>query len=271
MSLAIVIILLSCVVQSHAKDSPDVSVGKFVDNLLGRVLQTSPGDHADLDNTMFGKPGNLATPCRMSLRSLHRFGPHLHATPGDLTWLWSSHKSKFVPWARKADLRAAGRSEGSGTTDAKVVRFGDQWGDAVKKSRLDEYRSLMAILYGCAGVAHLLDLLVGDSALLRLESGGVASFATLPPEGKALTLLWGAMGPAVWFARPRKDGSVKPAITDLALLAYGVVEICSAWAAGNAYHPASDPVIGALGVQVVVGGCYAILRFTAADQTQQPP
>eukprot|EP00747_Dinoflagellata_sp_TGD_P169797 gnl/TRDRNA2_/TRDRNA2_199720_c0_seq1.p1 gnl/TRDRNA2_/TRDRNA2_199720_c0~~gnl/TRDRNA2_/TRDRNA2_199720_c0_seq1.p1 ORF type:complete len:283 (-),score=38.39 gnl/TRDRNA2_/TRDRNA2_199720_c0_seq1:168-1016(-) len=249
--------------------SMDKMADKFVDRLSARVQRVSPLDHAELDSTMLGKHDHLAIRPQASQRLLLPFRSHPYSAPDDVASLCAAHQQEFVSWMPKAhQIRRTGAARSSkGAGEEVEVRSGNLRGQPVK-SKLDEFRSLMSNLYGVAGVSHLYDLLVGDSTLLRMQSDGMAAFASLPPEGQALALLWGAMGPAVWLARPRDDRSVEPAVTDLALAAYGMVEVCCAWLTNHAYRPASDPTISALGVQALVGGCYSYLRFTGANQTR---
>ena len=58
---------------------------------------------------------------------------------------------------------------------------------------LVKFQQLMGILYGIAGVAHFVDLVFGESQILKLS--GCAPFGELPWSGQVLALIWCAAGP----------------------------------------------------------------------------
>jgi hypothetical protein len=132
---------------------------------------------------------------------------------------------------------------------------------APPRSKLAQFRELIGALFGFAGVAHLVDCVVGPS--LMLTSAGAPPFADLPTAGQALALGWCLAGP-VAFALSRLGGRA----ADAGLGLYGFVEVgCAAVAAGAlpgvATYDAgwwagagSDGLVKAIGVQVVIAASW---------------
>lgn len=115
-------------------------------------------------------------------------------------------------------------------------------------AQLDEFRRLMGVLYGFAGVAHALDCSIGSSQLLT--HAGIPAFAELTPTGQLVAVLWCLAGPAA-FALSRAGG----AAADAGLVAYGTTEVGAAVLASVALP--AGPELGAaplqaIGVQLVV-------------------
>ena len=117
---------------------------------------------------------------------------------------------------------------------------------SVTPSPLNEFRQLMGILYGFAGIAHLCDCLI-DSKLL--VSAGSQSFYQLPPLGQAFALLWCAAGPLSWSAS-RIGGRT----ADLGLIGYGLIEVVGAGFIhfGSGAATDLDPFSNAIIVQGIV-------------------
>eukprot|EP00581_Thalassiosira_minuscula_P036052 CAMPEP_0184447180 /NCGR_PEP_ID=MMETSP0740-20130409/3490_1 /TAXON_ID=385413 /ORGANISM="Thalassiosira miniscula, Strain CCMP1093" /LENGTH=125 /DNA_ID=CAMNT_0026816743 /DNA_START=1 /DNA_END=378 /DNA_ORIENTATION=+ len=109
----------------------------------------------------------------------------------------------------------------------------------------------MGVLYGGAGLAHLYDLFLGGSQLL--VAAGAPPFETLPLEGRALALLWCAVGP-LCAALSRMGGRV----ADVGLILYGLVEVFGAgvirFSAGSDGVAVGemDPFVNAVVVQGIV-------------------
>jgi hypothetical protein len=112
---------------------------------------------------------------------------------------------------------------------------------AVDPTPLNSFRTLMGGLYGVAGVAHLVDLLVGPSTLL--VAAGTLPFASLPLLGQVYALLWCATGPISYLA----SRSEREKVADLGILFYGL-EVFGAYLTTS-----SDAFANAIEVQVVVG------------------
>jgi hypothetical protein len=113
---------------------------------------------------------------------------------------------------------------------------------AVDRTPLDSFRRLMGVLYGGAGIAHLLDLLIGPSALL--VAAGAPIFANLDVLGQQFALLWCAAGPLAFLTSRSKNN---PRLADLGLTSYGLIEVLGAYLIGN-----SDALVNAIGVQGIV-------------------
>lgn len=113
-----------------------------------------------------------------------------------------------------------------------------------------EFQRLMGNLYGIAGIAHFVDLAFGDSQILQLA--GCPSFHDFGPQGKALALLWCAMGPAA-LVTSRIVG-----LQNVGIILYGVVEVACAALVSYQYSSTSgmDPLVNALGVQALVAVSY---------------
>jgi len=120
------------------------------------------------------------------------------------------------------------------------------------QTSLEEFRSLMGVLYGIAGLAHAGDCLWGDSQLL--VAVGCPRFYELPAAGQALTVAWCAVGPLA-FLLSRAGGR----IADSGLLIYGLVEVaCSACVA--AFYGSTAALAQALAVQAVVAASWVYSR-----------
>lgn len=131
---------------------------------------------------------------------------------------------------------------------------------APKKTPLQEFESLMGVLYGGAGVTHLLDCLVGDSQLL--VAAGVPPFGALPLQGQVLALVWGAVGPLAFVLSRVGRGTA-------GLIIYGIVEVaCAALAAGQGSGGELDPFLNAVGVQVAVGASWLYSSIKATDESE---
>ena len=100
----------------------------------------------------------------------------------------------------------------------------------------------MGTLYGVAGIAHAVDLLIGPSALLT--AAGAPPFQELPPPAQALAGAWCLAGPTAYVAS-RHGGRA----ADAGLVAYALVEVL-----GAALTPTGLP--NALAVQSVVAASW---------------
>ena len=123
---------------------------------------------------------------------------------------------------------------------------------------LNTFRRLMGTLYGAAGLAHVIDLLIGDSQLF--QKLGIPPFQNLPWEGKALALLWCAAGPLAFALSRLGTGCNREKVPELlgknlladgGLILYGLVEVLGAVRSGN-----SDACANALGIQVIVAASW---------------
>ena len=123
------------------------------------------------------------------------------------------------------------------------------------------------MLYGVAGLAHLFDLLVGDSVLFA--SAGIPPYTSLSPPAQAFALLWCATGPLAYtlnridaqsndrahsIQAQSNDRGAGLSLSDLGLVVYGLVEVAGAALAMNGSGGSSegDVLMKALGVQGVV-------------------
>lgn len=132
---------------------------------------------------------------------------------------------------------------------------------AVDTRPLDSFRKLMGVLYGIAGVAHLLDLLVGGSQLFTTVIG-IPSFENLDFAGQTYALLWCAVGPiaysfsATTASSSSFQGSGDDAIAlnraDLGIVLYGIVELLGAIFSSAITGASPDVVSNAVGVQAIV-------------------
>ena len=89
---------------------------------------------------------------------------------------------------------------------------------------LDKFRNLMGSLYLGAGLAHLIDCVVGPSQLLN--SIGAPPFDMLPIAGQIVALVWCFVGP-LSFVLSKYQGGGK-GYADLGLILYGLVEVGAA-------------------------------------------
>lgn len=139
----------------------------------------------------------------------------------------------------------------------------------VDKTPLQEFELLMGGLYGVAGLAHFYDLLLGDSKLL--VAGGAPPFSALPQTGQALALLWCAVGPAAMILSRAGQGTA-------GLILYGAVEVACAVVVhstcavqGVTPAPEFDPVVNAIGVQVVVLASWFYSASKVAGGVKEDP
>jgi len=124
---------------------------------------------------------------------------------------------------------------------------------AVDTNPLNSFRNLMGQLYGIAGLAHLADLIVGNSLLF--SSAGIPVYNDLLPISKAYALLWCAVGPLSYWATStsQREAQTRPSlIADGSLVLYGLVEV------GGVYLGSVMPeaLINAIVVQVVVAAAW---------------
>eukprot|EP00929_Paragymnodinium_shiwhaense_P110113 TRINITY_DN76829_c0_g1_i1.p1 TRINITY_DN76829_c0_g1~~TRINITY_DN76829_c0_g1_i1.p1 ORF type:complete len:265 (-),score=21.28 TRINITY_DN76829_c0_g1_i1:157-951(-) len=113
-----------------------------------------------------------------------------------------------------------------------------------------DFQQLMGVLYGVAGLLHLLDLL-GPNALPKMA--GAPPFQELSVLGQAAALGWCATGP---FAFAITRLASKP-FGDASLAFYGLYEIGLAASVSAAYPAAGvDGVLSAVQVQLVVLAAY---------------
>jgi hypothetical protein len=118
---------------------------------------------------------------------------------------------------------------------------------------LNDFRSLMGVLYGVAGLAHLADCVLGSSQLL--QASGSAGFYNLPLPGQCFALLWCAAGPVAFVASRKGVG-------DYGLIAYGAIEVTGAGfldataATSIATVDSVNPLLNAVAVQAIVGAAW---------------
>lgn len=117
---------------------------------------------------------------------------------------------------------------------------------AVDQNPLDSFRKLMGTLYGLAGMAHLVDILVGGSVLF--QTAGIPVFSELDNTGKAFALLWCAAGPLSFWATQRPTQGSLEWRQDASLIFYGLVEVVGVILG----HGTSDAIANAVVVQAIV-------------------
>lgn len=131
---------------------------------------------------------------------------------------------------------------------------------AVDTRPIDSFRKLMGILYGFAGMAHLVDLLAGGSQLFT-NVVGIPSFENLDLVGQLYALVWCAVGPIAYYlssttASSSIDANGNPVFAlnraDIGLVLYGIVELLGAVLSSGFTGAAPDVVSNAAGVQAVV-------------------
>jgi len=138
---------------------------------------------------------------------------------------------------------------------------------AVDTQPLQSFRKLMGILYGVAGVAHLLDLLVGGSQLFTSVIG-IPSFEYLDLTGQVYALVWCAAGPIAYFlststaTSPQASSDTESALNkaDMGLILYGIVEILGAIFSSGISGASPDVLSNAVGVQAVVLAAWVYSR-----------
>lgn len=148
---------------------------------------------------------------------------------------------------------------------------------AVDTRPLDSFRKLMGILYGVAGIAHLVDLLVGGSQLFTTVAG-IPSFENLDLAGQLYALVWCASGPIAYFlsattaASPADvtDGPTSIAVNkaDIGIILYGIVEVLGAVLSSGFTGAATDIVSNAGGVQAIVLAAW-VYSYQKQQQQQQ--
>lgn len=127
-----------------------------------------------------------------------------------------------------------------------VVRFSG----GGKRSNSDEFQKLMGVLYGVAGIVHLLDLF-GPNTLPAMA--GAPPFHNLSLLGQVTALAWCATGPLAFMAT--RFGS-KP-VGDASLAFYGLYEIGLAVVISMSYESAnSQGILSAILVQLIVLAAY---------------
>jgi hypothetical protein len=115
---------------------------------------------------------------------------------------------------------------------------------------LVKFQQLMGILYGIAGVAHFVDLVFGDSQILKLS--GCSPFGELPWSGQALALIWCAAGP-IAFVSSRIAGLENAG----SLIGYGLMEVfCAALVSSTTTMISMSALWNALSIQTVVAVSY---------------
>ena len=126
---------------------------------------------------------------------------------------------------------------------------------AIDPAPLDSFRKLMGVLYGFAGLAHTIDIWLGNSALFT--SFDLPRFVDLSMEGQAYAVLWCVVGPLSYLMSHTSNGSKR--LGDLGIFIYGFVEVLGAILSGN-QHAWTN----AIGVQIVV-----ILAWVFSNQKQE--
>ena len=117
---------------------------------------------------------------------------------------------------------------------------------AVDPNPLDSFRKLMGALYGVAGLAHFVDLVVGDSILFTQM--GLPQFSQLPAAAQAYAVLWCAVGPLAFLACKQSSSRL---IADGGLALYGAVEVLGAYLA-TSNTGVSEAFVNAVVVQGIV-------------------
>jgi len=120
---------------------------------------------------------------------------------------------------------------------------------AVDPDPLNSFRVLMGQLYGIAGLAHLADLLVGNSSLL--VAAGIPVYAELTPFAKAYAWLWCAAGPLSYWATSsvdRRRMGPSSLLADGSLAFYGLIEIGGVYLGSGTF----EALINAVAVQGIV-------------------
>ena len=148
---------------------------------------------------------------------------------------------------------------------------------AVDTRPLDSFRKLMGILYGIAGIAHLVDLLVGGSQLFTTVAG-IPSFENLDLAGKLYALVWCASGPIAYFlsvitaASPAdatdRASTIAVNKADIGIVFYGIVEVLGAVLSSGFTGAAPDIVSNAGGVQAIVLAAW-VYSYQKQQQQQQ--
>ena len=139
----------------------------------------------------------------------------------------------------------------SKNTVLKMAEQKDKYNDDENSTtNLQDFRTLMGSLYGVAGVAHLVDLTVGDSALLT--AAGAPVFTDLSVPGQAYALLWCLSGPMAFVA----SRAAAATAADFGLVLYGVIEVSGAVLLKVNGYPSDLAVINAVVVQVVVAASW---------------
>lgn len=138
---------------------------------------------------------------------------------------------------------------------------------AVDTQPLHSFRKLMGILYGVAGLAHLLDLLVGGSQLFTSVIG-LPPFEDLDIAGQVYSLVWCAAGPIAYFlstsiatsSQASSDTEIALNKADMGLIFYGTIEILGAIFSSGIDGASPDVLSNAVGVQAVVLAAWVYSR-----------
>ena len=144
---------------------------------------------------------------------------------------------------------------------AEKDKSNDDEGSTTTTTNLQDFRTLMGSLYGVAGVAHLADLTVGDSALLT--AAGAPVFTDLSVPGQAYALLWCMSGPMAFVA---SRGVAAATAADFGLVLYGVIEVLGAVLLKVNGYPSDMAVINAVVVQVVVAASWIYSSSSSRDE-----
>lgn len=145
---------------------------------------------------------------------------------------------------------------------------------AVDTRPLDSFRKLMGVLYGIAGVVHLVDLLVGGSQLFTTVIK-IPPFEELDLGGQLYSLLWCVIGPLAYSLSITTDSPAdaidESAIqtlnkADIGLLLYGVVELLGAVFSSSFNGASTDVVLSVACVQAIV---IATWLYNCEKQGQQ--
>ena len=124
--------------------------------------------------------------------------------------------------------------------------------------RLLKYRDVVSTAYGFAGLAHFVDLVVGNSVLA--SAAGAPGFWEMSGLQKALAMLWCALGPASAACVAVGKKRDAPEIAVAGLVAYGFFETALACSCAFLFGAkGGDAATGAVAVQAVVVACYRAL------------
>ena len=149
---------------------------------------------------------------------------------------------------------------------------------AVDTRPLDSYRKLMGVLYGIAGVSHLVDLLVGGSQLFTTVVG-IPPFENLGLVGQLYSLLWCAAGPIAYYLSIATDSSADTTDgstikffnkADVGLVFYGIVELLGAVFSSGFSGASPDVVSNATGVQAIVLAAWLYSYQKQRQQLERP-
>ena len=136
------------------------------------------------------------------------------------------------------------------------------------------------VLYGVAGLAHLFDLLIGDSVLFA--SAGIPPYTSLSSSAQAFALLWCASGPLAYTLNridsqsndraqsiSQSNDRAGVCLSDLGLVLYGLIEVAGAALAVNA--SGGDVLMKAVGVQGVVLASWLYSKYKQISPVKPSP